>query len=201
MRTGIFGGSFNPVHNGHINFAENIIKEAALDRIIFVPTCGTPLKDTPLAPQQDRVNMLKIAAGQNSSFSVSEAEIERGGISYTYQTVREFKKLYPNDDLFLIIGEDQFLNFTAWKNWREIIENASLCTALRLNSTKKSKLCDYAQNVLKIQKGYYFVASFEALEISSSQIRQAVKNGEEIERFVGKEVAEYIKERGLYLDI
>ncbi len=198
MRIGIFGGAFNPVHNGHINLAECYMKELALDKIIFIPTAVPPHKTSQdFASARDRINMLSSAIEENNCFEMSDIEFKRKGKSYTYDTILQLRKIYPDDELFLIIGADQFFSFNEWYKFRELLKEVTLCTAARNSEEEKQKLCDF-----KNQNDYMkncIVSSFPIVVVSSSQIRDMLKNGEDISALVPKRVNEYIKDKKLYV--
>ena len=117
MRTGIFGGSFNPVHIGHICLAERMSEIMKLDRLFIIPAGVSPFKENNGGiSDSDRLNMCRIAFGNHDNFFVSDIEIKRAGKSYTVDTVRELKKMYPGDDMFLFVGSDMLLSFDKWKD-------------------------------------------------------------------------------------
>ena len=119
MKIGILGGTFNPIHVGHLILAEEAREKLLLDKIIFVPAATPPHKDiSDIAEAQNRFAMLKLASRGNRHFCVSDIEIKREGRSYTIDTIREFKKLYPNDELYFIIGSDllKYLDYVAGTN-------------------------------------------------------------------------------------
>ena len=115
MRIGIFGGAFNPVHNGHINLAKSYIESLSLDKLLVIPTANPPHKTAlGLADKEDRLTMLSLAFSGVNKTEISDIEFRRTDKSYTYETIKELRKLYSCDDFFLIIGEDQFLSFDKW---------------------------------------------------------------------------------------
>ena len=199
MKIGLLGGTFNPVHNGHINLAKFYKDSLKLDKIIFMPTAMPPhklVKD--LASAEDRINMLLAAIGDDECFSVSTIEIERSGKSYTYDTVCQLKELYPNDELFLIIGSDMFLSFDKWYKWQEISDNVVLCTAYRENSDNYFEMKNYAQNNLKLSDDKYYIGKFSPIVISSTEIRKKIRNGQNIGGLIAGSVEKYIKDKELY---
>ncbi len=197
MKTGIFGGAFNPVHTGHIKLAENYLKELALDRIIFIPTSNPPHKSgAEFASGEDRLNMLKLAIGDNEAFEISDIEYRREGKSYSFDTICELKALFPKDEFYLIIGSDQFLYFNNWYRAKEIASLTTLCTAAR-NDEDFEKLLAFKEENEYIKNAV--ITDFNVFEISSSDIRAMVKNGESVSKFVPEAVEEYIKENKLYV--
>ncbi|MDO4364512.1 MAG: nicotinate (nicotinamide) nucleotide adenylyltransferase [Clostridia bacterium] len=195
MKTGIFGGAFNPVHNGHLALAEHYKKSLSLDRIIFIPTADPPHKPSDgLIDGKERINMLNLCVGKNEL--VSDMEFRRDGKSYTYLTLCELKELYPDDEFYLIVGADQFFYFEKWYKFEEIMSLATVVTAAREKNQYDEMLGFKAEhpNLADV-----IVSEFDVIDISSSQIRDMIKNGEDVSEFIPKKVNEYIKEHGLYV--
>jgi len=117
MRLGIFGGSFNPIHNGHLAIAEQVRKKLHLNRVLFIPTGEPPHKrDSPLAPGKDRYELVRLAIAGTPSFDISDIEVQRRGKSYSIDTIRELRRQYgPATKLYFLIGLDAFLDFPDWK--------------------------------------------------------------------------------------
>lgn len=196
MKTGIFGGAFNPIHNGHIALAKNYLNHLGLDRIVFVPTHIPPHKtNEDFASETDRMAMLNLAIKNCSAFEADDCEFRREGKSYTYDTICDFKSRCE-DELFLIVGEDQYLYFDKWYKYEQILDMVTLLTASR-HSDKYNELIEYKNTHLFMKNSV--VSNFDVIELSSSQIRQMVKNNEDISSLVPEGVAEYIKEQGLYV--
>ena len=186
MKTGIFGGAFNPVHSGHIRLAQNYLDYLKLDRVIFIPTSVAPHKSSDeFASNEDRLNMLFLATENKSSFEISDIEFKREGKSYTFDTLCELKKLYPDDELCLIMGSDQFLFFNNWYKAQEIAQMATICTASR-NDEDYEKLLEFKKENSYLKNAV--ICDFEVFEISSSKIRKMMKDGENIGQFVPKSV-------------
>lgn len=198
MRTGIFGGSFNPVHNGHIYLAERMSDIMKLDRLFIIPARVSPFKeDNGGISDSDRFNMCRIAFGKHDKYFVSDIEINRDGKSYTVDTVRELKKIYPDDEMFLFIGSDMLLSFDKWKDYNIILDNVTLCAMSRENGIGYNELEEYVRFVIK-RPEKIMICPVSPLEISSTQVRQYVKNGCDISNLVPEGVKEYIERRGLY---
>lgn len=195
MKTGIFGGAFNPVHNGHLALAEHYKKFLSLDRIIFIPTADPPHKSSDgLIDGADRINMLNLCVGENEL--VSDLEFRRDGKSYTYLTLCELRELYPDDEFYLIVGADQFFYFEKWYKFEEIMSLATVVTAAREKNQYDEMLGFKAEHP---KLADVIVSEFDVIDISSSQIRDMIKNGEDVSKFIPKKVNEYIKEHGLYV--
>ena len=200
MRIGIFGGTFNPPHLGHKRLAETMLKSASLDKIIIMPTYTPPhKKGSDLASEKDRLNMCRLLF-KESHYQVSDLEIIRGGKSYTVDTVRELKKLYPDDELFLIIGSDMFLSFDRWYKFEEILENVTLCVATRENDISAEDLVSFAKEKLKLGADDIIISSVDAFVCSSTQVRNLIKEESDTEGILEKSVKGYIDMRKLYSD-
>lgn len=188
MRIGIFGGSFNPVHNGHIVTAEFAAKARNLNKIILIPAFISPLKPyQKYADASQRIEMLNLAVKKKPLFEISDFEIKKGGISYTIDTINYFKNLYPEIDL--IIGMDNLIQFEMWKNPDELIEKVNLVVLLRESDGDiiKNKYFEHA----------IFLNS-PKIDISSSGIREKLLNLEPITGLVPSEVEKYIIKNNLY---
>ncbi|MBQ7739708.1 MAG: nicotinate (nicotinamide) nucleotide adenylyltransferase [Eubacterium sp.] len=197
MRIGIFGGAFNPVHNGHLQLMNSYLEALGLDRIILIPTSDPPHKSGKgLVPEEDRLNMLRLVTSNNPIYEVSDLEFRREGKSYTYHTLCQLRRLYPLDEFYLIIGSDQYLTFETWYRADDILKMVTVCTMAR-NGDDYEKLLDY-KNENKNMKNTV-ISDFEVVEISSSNIRERVKKRESISGLVPEKVEKYIKEHGLYV--
>ncbi len=200
MRIGIFGGSFNPPHLGHKRLAESMLSCAQLDKILIVPAATPPHKDADgLVSEADRLSMCNLLF-DGEAFEVSSIELNRGGKSYTVHTVRELKVLYPDDQLFLIIGSDMLLSFHKWFRFEEILENVTLCVATRENEISLDKLRDYARETLGLNEGQIVFSPIEAFECSSTEIRKLIREGDRAEKYVPHNLYEYILKNGFYSD-
>lgn len=198
MNIGIFGGAFNPVHNGHLNLAKNYFIDLNLDKIIFIPTSVPPHKTSDnLADAQDRINMLSLAVSDNRDYEISTIEFERTGKSYTYDTLRQLRSIYPHDKFFLIIGADQFMTFHHWYKYESILQMVTICTSAREDENEKKRMLDYAKSIPAFD-GKYYICDKPVLKLSSSMVRSKVKNNEDISSLVPYKVCDYISEKGLY---
>ncbi len=188
QKIGIFGGAFNPPHKGHIRLARGFADRLSLDEILVIPSFIPPHKSAAdLASGMDRLEMCRLAFCGDSRFSVSSMEIDRGGKSYTYDTLLEIKNLYRDAELFLIIGSDMYLSFETWYRYSDILEICTICTAAR-----------EANASLRNSDINAVISDLPAYEISSTQIRDMVADGKDISGVAGESVAQYIRDRGLY---
>lgn len=196
MKIAIFGGAFNPVHNGHINLVKKYIELLKPDKMLIIPTANPPHRESHnFVSEKHRFNMLNLAFEGIASVEISDIEFHLQGKSYTYHTIREMKKLYPAADFYLIVGEDQFLYFDKWYKYKEILDMAVLCTAQR-NMDKKQELKAFAENVLHCEN--YILADFDPVIVSSSEIRAKLNNNESVDRLIPEKVLNYINENELY---
>lgn len=196
MRVGIFGGAFNPVHNGHLNIADTFYEDLCLDKLLFVPTANPPHKSSAgLLSGAHRVNMLKLAL-ENKPYEISTIEFERAEKSYTYNTLVELKKFYPEADFFLIIGADQIIHFDKWYRYDDILNMVTLCTAARENEAEKQMITESAER-LGIKNSFY-MSGRAVLKVSSSEIREKIKNSGDVSSLLPKKILDYISEKGLY---
>ncbi len=200
MRIGIFGGTFNPPHLGHKRLAEEMKEKARLDKIIIMPTFTPPhKKGSDLASEKDRLNMCRLLF-KEGCYQVSDLEITRGGKSYTVDTVTELKKLYPDDELFLIIGSDMLLSFDRWYRFEDILDNVTLCVATRENDISAEDLLSYAKDKLKLDTEDIVISTVDAFVCSSTQVRNLIKEEGSTEGILDKGVKGYIDFRRLYSD-
>ena len=196
MKIGIFGGAFNPVHNGHLNIADAFYEDLKLDKMLLIPTANPPHKSgAGLLSGDDRINMLRLAI-ENKPYEISTIEFERNDKSYTYNTLLELKRLYPEADLFLIIGADQIINFEKWYRYSDILDMVTLCASARESEEEKQIIIKSAQR-LGIQDRFY-MSGRAVLRVSSSEIRDKIKNGSDVSKLQTKKVFDYISEKGLY---
>ena len=200
MRIGIYGGTFNPPHKGHIRLAEAMLKDARLDKILIIPAGTPPHKESPdLADDSFRIEMCNLAFS-GSCFEVCDIEIKRGGKSFTVDTVSELRSIYPDDELFLIIGSDMLLCFDKWYRYKEILNEVTLCVATREDEISRHKLFDYARNTLGLYENEILVSEISAFECSSTEVREIIKAGESTEEFLTEPVRGYISEQNIYTD-
>ncbi len=187
MKIGILGGTFNPVHYGHLILGEQVLGQLKLDRVIFVPTFMPPHKSSKnVISAKDRLKMISLAVKGNPHFAVSDIEIKRQGKSYTVDTLRSIKKKHPHASLYFICGSDLVSEIPSWKDVREIYKLARFVLAKRPGFGKRLT----GKNFLKID-----VAQ---VDISSSLIRQLVKSCSSIRYLTPGNVAQYIRKHKLY---
>lgn len=199
MKIGIFGGAFNPIHNGHLKLAQVFLDDLQLDKLVLVPTALPPHKTANfLASKEDRVNMLSLAIDGDDRFEISTIEFDREGKSYTYDTLVEIQKLYPDAQLHLIIGADQLLYFDKWYNYKEILDMVILCTSARESEDEKEQMLSFARQLEGLDMGRFHLSTAPVFKASSTQVRELVKNHEDASSLIPEKVYNYIVEKGLY---
>jgi len=204
VRIGVFGGSFDPVHIGHLLAAECCREQAGLDRVLFVPAAIQPHKqDRQLASGQHRMEMLALATGGNEAFAVSGDELERGGVSYTVDTLERLKARHPDDDLLLILGPDAFLGLPTWREPQRIID---LAEVLAMERESLDDLSDAAtrgplETLLGRERLDHVISKrvrLPAIGIRASDLRAAVAAGQSIRYRTPRAVEQYIAAHQLY---
>lgn len=192
MRTGVFGGTFDPPHKGHLRLARMAERACALDQILFIPCSRQPLKARqPEASAAHRCAMLALSLNGKANWLLDTREVERRGISYTVSTLESLRLERPEDTFFLLLGEDSFGNFGRWMKPRQILEIATLVVAKRSPDGKK---CPAA---LEWNDSTVFLRP-RPLDVSSSGIRARMEAGRSWSSLVPSAVARYIERQGLY---
>jgi len=200
MRIGIFGGTFNPPHLGHRYLAQEIRKKAGLDKIIIIPACTPPHKvSRELADGVHRMKMCELLFADDF-YEVSDLEIKRQGKSYTVDTVAELRSLYPEDELFLIIGADMLMSFDKWYRYEDILSDVTLCVTVRDDDVKTADLNAFAKNVLKLdgEKKEIIIADVEPWVCSSTDVRKQLSSGLDATTLTTVEVFNYARLNLLY---
>jgi nicotinate-nucleotide adenylyltransferase len=199
-RIGVFGGSFDPVHMGHLTIAQDAVEQLELDRLIFIPAAVPPHKQgKTLAEGRHRFEMLQLATESNLSFEVSDMELQRGGVSYTFDTMTQVQFEHPGAELFFIVGIDSLTILHAWRNVDKLLEMctivpfarggedaARVAEQIQLPESWKARLME---RLIRIHE----------IEISASEIRMRLAEGLSIRYLVPPEVEMYIAEHGLYV--
>lgn len=198
MRIGLFGGTFNPVHNGHIALAEAALSAFSLDRILFMPGFITPFKQgQTLASPEDRLAMLRLATADNPRFEVSTLELGRGGVSYTVHTLEALRAARPDDDLWLLVGLDSLLSLGRWYRAHDILKLATVGTLLRPGTTlPEGDLPGFSSGETALLRTH--IANGDCPDIASSAIRAALNEGQDVSTLLPCPVASYISSHKLY---
>ena len=197
-KIGIMGGTFNPVHYGHLLLAEQAREELLLDEILFMPSGNSYMKDqNEILDGEDRASMLALAIEGHPDFRLSRMEPDRKGPTYTADTLLELKEKFPQNTYYFIMGADSLLMLENWKNPDVILQNAVIAVAVRgAGNTEKIKLISmhlentYGANIQ--------ILSSRFVDISSSEIRQRIRDGKSIRYLLPEHVQEYILKNHLY---
>ncbi len=198
MSTAIFGGSFDPVHNGHLSLVRTVLDNVRdIGRVIVVPAAVSPFKTerSGMAEAHHRLSMCRLAFEGQPKVIVSDIEIKKGGVSYTWETLKAFTEENPGEKLYLILGSDSLKTLPSWNNFRLIMKLSAPIAAAR-SEEDRLKLEKYADAVRPF--GEAVIVRGEMFEISSTEIRKMVSAGEDISPYVPEKAAWYIRENNLY---
>jgi len=187
----LFGGTFDPLHIGHLLVAQTIFEAENFDNIVFIPTLKTPRKNN-ITHIKDRLAMLRMGVTSNPNFEISDLEIQRGGTSYSIDTIREYKsdQDYDSRELYYLIGSDSLQTFHTWEEPREILDECQVIVALR-PGFRPSDIPNWILRKVRF-------ASIPRFEISSSTIRSRWQENKTIRYMVTQPVWEYINDHGIY---
>ena len=195
-RIGIFGGSFDPPHIGHIQSVKQAAQALGLDRVLLIPAGMPPHKTGCFVSGEQRLNMVRLAVAGEPAIQVSDLEIARGGTSYTYETVETVRGLYPNAEIFLLMGSDMFLSFHSWKHPEKILANASLGVFYRGDKGERPNV--EAQKAEMEAEGHRIeLIQNDVVEISSTQLRRMLAF-RCADAFLPEGVGDYIRQNRLY---
>lgn len=202
MKTGIMGGTFNPIHNGHLMLAEHVMEEFGLDEIWFMPNGNPPHKrqESIGTSTSDRLEMVRIAIGDCPKFSIQPYEAEKKTVSYSYQTMEEFRKSYPDRDFYFIIGADSLFQMETWGHPDRLL---SCCTVIAAKRDSKETDQDMQKHISYLEEKYHaqiLLSRSPVFEVSSSEIREMIQRNHPIEGLVPDGVADYIRENHIYGD-
>ena len=193
---GIFGGSFNPIHYGHLMICEYIKEEMGLE-VIFIPTGNPPHKDLGVSAE-DRYEMVRLAISPNPDFEISDIETTRVNLSYTVDTIRELKKIYKEEKLYFLIGLDSLFQLKTWKKIGDLSQEIEFVVALRPGYIDKEEINreidflreNFGTRINLIKTPLY--------EISSTDLRDRIHEGKSLRYLIPKKVLDYIEESGFY---
>jgi nicotinate-nucleotide adenylyltransferase len=212
VRVGVFGGSFDPVHRGHLTPVESIAMRLGLDEVLYVPAYCPPHKPTgPSAPSHHRFAMLALALAPNPLFRLSDFEVAKGGTTYTVETLRQMRALHPDEEIVLVLGSDALVSLEGWRSWREILEGyrfavlhrepfdyvrtrEALSPDLRARLAPEGAVLDEAPEDATI-----FWGGNTPVTISSTWLRRAIPAGEDLNGSLPPSVEAYVRRHRLYL--
>jgi nicotinate-nucleotide adenylyltransferase len=213
-KIGLFGGTFNPIHNGHLKVAEEVGRFFELDKILFIPSYLPPHKSTrDIASATDRLKMVELALQPFSQFEASSLEVERPETSYSVITLEKVKKIYSGAEIFFIVGIDAFLEIKTWREYERILSSCSFIVVSRpgyeLEQAKEVLAPDWKEKMVIVGPGFkpdeergkepkIYLFPMNSLDISASEIRRRRQRGESISGLVPEAVEKYILERNLY---
>jgi nicotinate-nucleotide adenylyltransferase len=201
----LFGGTFDPVHYGHLQPLQELQKQLDADAVHVIPAALPPHRPSPHASSQQRVNMLELALREYPGFFLDTRELERSGPSWTVLTLRSFRQQYPDDSLCLVMGSDAFADLPTWYHWQEILQLAHVVVIERAGMEVVSRpgwASDYLEdNVASLRKrksSKVFYVSLKGVEISSTEIRKRLATGQDVRGMLPDEVISYIRQNKLY---
>lgn len=196
MRIGIYGGSFNPVHNGHIHLALTAVRELELDKLYLVPSKISPHRSSAeYAPDEDRLEMLRLACKVSENLEVCDYELNADRVSYTIFTVREFRRRFPEAELYLLVGSDMLMIFDKWKSFEEILGECTLAAVSR----EEGDLRELEEKAEELGKyGNIVVCSAPPVEVSSTEIRKKIAKNMKYSCYLDENVVQYIGSKNLY---
>ncbi|MFI3140941.1 MAG: nicotinate (nicotinamide) nucleotide adenylyltransferase [Clostridia bacterium] len=200
MKIGVFGGTFNPPHLGHKRLALEFKTLLNLDKILIIPTYAPPHKTAhELVSSEDRLRLCK-ACFDDDFFTISDIEIQRQGKSYTVQTLKQLHKLYEGEEFYLIIGSDMLLTFHQWFEWKKILELCTICALTRENDISTQQLKQYSKEMLNLdeQKGEIIIMQNPPFECSSTEVRQMIKDNQDLIGVLSEKVIKFIDEKRLW---
>ncbi len=215
MKVGIFGGSFNPPHMGHLNSLQTVMKKAGLGKIHVVPAAQNPLKKQIEGPTgEQRLEMTKIAVESwGSHFVVDDQEVKRGGLSYTIDTVKNLRNTIQAQDLFLIVGMDKFEELDQWKDMKDLLSETNLIVTSRPGYEFPKEMAELPAKIKKLAEEFDFnfielksgrsiqFIHLEDVELSSTELRKWLRNGKNVEKYIPLGVERFIKSHKLYQNL
>ena len=198
MRIGLYGGTFDPIHTGHLIVIENAINYMNLDKVIILPSSNPPhKKHKKKTPTNIRVEMVAEAIKDNDKIILSTYESTDQTVRYTHETIRYFKKYFPEDEIFYILGEDSFLTIDTWRNYEDILDE-NIIVFTRSNIDSNSELVKKVGIIKKDNPNIFLINNLN-INISSTLIRGLVKDNKSIKYLVSDGVKYIIEKRGLYV--
>ena len=196
MKIAMFGGSFDPVHIDHVSLCRTMICKSELDKVVVFPAACSPFKSGTRTEDHHRINMCNLAFEDLNEVEVSDFEINRGGKSYTVDTLNYLKDLYKDSELYLIMGADAFVTLDKWYKSKEIFSLAHILTVVR--DDDDISVLEIKSDEYKTYNARCTLVSTPIGGVSSTKVREAIINGEDFSLYLPPKVADYIKENRLY---
>ena len=208
QRWGIFGGTFDPIHRGHLITVSEVALRANLDKVLLVPAARPPHRGSPGASAEHRLNMAVLAIADQPGFEVDDRELKRDVPSYTYDTVQSLKHDNPDNCLYLIVGLDAFLGIESWHRWQELLQSIHFIVMRRpgwdvprdVPRWWRAGQIDNLDETDKCQGGKFIIMDIEPVPVSATEIRYGIANGIDVSELVPIPVWEYIRSNNLYLE-
>ena len=198
-KIGIMGGTFNPIHLAHTEMAKVCLRQQDLDKILFMPSKNPPhKKDKSILPENERAVMVKLAVSEYDKFVFSDFELQRKGTTYTADTLRLLQEENPDDNYYFIMGADSLLYLDKWYRPQEILKRAVILAIGRDGSTPDELKEKRKELIKQYDKADIRFVHMRQMDISSSMIREGIAHGENMEKYLDKEVWNYINANGLY---
>jgi nicotinate-nucleotide adenylyltransferase len=214
LKIGLFGGTFNPIHLGHVKAAEIVAERFLLDKLFFIPSYIPPHKESDqIASPGHRLRMVELALEPFPRFFPSSIEVDAGGMSYSIVTLKKMKIQYPEARILFLLGVDAFLEIETWMDYESVLEQCSFIIMSRpqfrlgdahrvLNSTYSQRIIDLSSTdtafSIDLSANLIYLIPIQALDISSTEVRERVNSNQSIKDLVPESVENYIKENGLY---
>lgn len=200
MKIGIMGGSFNPIHLGHLMMSEYLREDLNLDKVLFIPTGKAPHKDYYEADEWERLKMVELAVENNLYFDALDIEVRNTGISYSVDTLYKLSKLFPKSEFYFFLGSDILLDLKGWKKFEELAKLCKFACAVRPGFEKIS--LDIMNREVEYLKSHYgaelYIVETPRYEISSTDLRQRLQEKKSVKYLIPEKVFNYIKEKKLY---
>ncbi|ENT0684583.1 nicotinate (nicotinamide) nucleotide adenylyltransferase [Neisseria gonorrhoeae] len=197
-KIGLFGGTFDPIHNGHFHIARAFADEIGLDAVVFLPAGGPYHKDAASASAADRLAMVELATAEDARFAVSDCDIVRESATYTFDTVQIFRQQFPSAQLWWLMGSDSLLKLHTWKKWQLLVRETNIAVAMRQGDSLHQTLRElHAWLGNALQDGSVRILSAPMHNVSSTEIRRNL-SAAGVSDGIPPAAARYIRKHGLY---
>ncbi|MEE8388134.1 MAG: nicotinate-nucleotide adenylyltransferase [Acidiferrobacterales bacterium] len=201
---GIFGGTFDPIHYGHLRPAAEVGQLLSLEKLFLVPASVPPHRQAPVATAEQRLQLMRLAVSEFPQMEVDDCEIRRGGISYTVDTLRHYRQLYPQTSLCLLLGSDAFASMQSWHQWRSLLTLAHLVVMQRphhddvVPEWSEARLIRHVDGLMNSASGKVYIQKVTPQDISATGIRQAIAAKNEFATLLPSRVLQYIQKYNIY---